>query len=206
MNTFNKLLLENYYNNLKEETTSSTPPNNPIFPNDGWHWEGGRWVRNIPNQPADLIPIDDDRPTIDIVEPGDEVLSPGSPEIPPMPSEPPEPGHSWVCVRTINPDGSTTYQWVQTETINLTNPNLLQKFLRSIGGSLALWGWGLSWILFNPFEQSAGGNASILNYNTNDPSEWTYIWDEQTHQWVPHFQHNYPYGGGWEDRPTNYYA
>lgn len=182
MNSFNKLLIENYYKNLLSEGPDSPPPppGTPINPGGWWQDSNGKWHQIVPpDQPEDLVPIETE-PDPQEIDPGDITLHGHDERIPPKP--PDEPGKQHVLFRKpvgVRPDGTPIYEYYW-ETIN-ENTSLWRNLIRFLTRAFIP---GVGWVLFNPFEQPAGG--SDLLWMLNDP-------------YYNANQYGLPYGGGWDN-------
>lgn len=188
MKNLNSLLVEYYKRSLLEGLDSPPPPpGTPITPNGWWQDSNGRWHQTVPSdQPDDLVPIETE-PEPQEVDPMDITINGGPDEIPPQPPE--QPGQRNVLMRRpigIRPDGSVIfeYYWVQIK----ENSSMWRRLINILTRTFIP---GIGWVLFNPFEQSAGAGSDLLML---DP----YGWAEQ---------YGMPYGGGWDDiQNQNYYA
>jgi hypothetical protein len=198
MNSFNKLLIENYYKSINERkytpepSFSAVPPPPPNNPNDWtWDWDTNRPVQNVPDLP-DQVDID---PTMDPtqVDPGDITMHGGEVALPPKPPE--REGQILILMRRYDAEGNPYYVWEYIDQ-SPENPSRWQRILTRLG---AVWRWfpAVGWVLFSPMEQQAGAGSEMpYLYGQNDLRwDFGWWWDPEQKKWIQTPR------GGWDNVP-----
>jgi hypothetical protein len=200
MSSFNKLLLENYYNSISEASYSPTatygsytpPPPNPgnIPPGFEWNWETGEIDRIIPPDLPDEITIEDVMDPRQ-VEPGDITMHGRETTIPPRPEE--RPGRILILVERRDANGMPIYSW---EYIDAQQDESIVT--RILNGLRSIWRWfpSVGWVLFSPFERQAGAPTGPLELNPEMYHPWNFgwWWDPVAKKWTQGDWRGYPMG------------